>query len=100
MDVSPHDVRRALTELGKLRFGEMRVEDALRDIAQTTHTIFNVDGAGLMLQAVLAIVGWESTPGLLIDRWAPRMRVLAKEKGAGDRPWTQAVAVRSVEPGV
>ena len=29
MDVSPHDVRRALTELGKLRFGEMRVEDAL-----------------------------------------------------------------------
>jgi GAF domain-containing protein len=49
MDVSPHDVRRALTELGKLRFGEMRVEDALQDIVQTTHTIFNVDGAGLML---------------------------------------------------
>lgn len=49
MDVSPHDVRRALTELGTLRFGEMRVEDALRDIVQTTHTIFNVDGAGLML---------------------------------------------------
>jgi hypothetical protein len=23
MDVSPHDVRRALAELGKLRFGEM-----------------------------------------------------------------------------
>jgi GAF domain-containing protein len=49
MDVSPPDVRRALTELGQLRFGEMRVEDALHEIVQTTHTIFNVDGAGLML---------------------------------------------------
>jgi GAF domain-containing protein len=49
MDVSPPDVRRALAELGKLRFGEMRVEDALHEIVQTTHTIFNVDGAGLML---------------------------------------------------
>jgi GAF domain-containing protein len=52
MDVSPHDVRQALTELGKLRFGEMRVEDALHEIVQTTHTIFNVDGAGLMLADV------------------------------------------------
>jgi ANTAR domain/GAF domain len=49
MDVSPHDVRQALTELGKLRFGDMRVEDALHEIVQTTHTIFDVDGAGLML---------------------------------------------------
>ena len=49
MDVSPHDVREALAELGKLRFGEMRVEDALHEIVQTTHTIFDVDGAGLML---------------------------------------------------
>jgi GAF domain-containing protein len=49
MDVSPQDVRRALTELGKLRFGEMRVEDALHEIVQTTHAIFDVDGAGLML---------------------------------------------------
>jgi GAF domain-containing protein len=38
-----------LHELGKLRFGEMRVEDAMREIVQTTHTIFDVDGAGLML---------------------------------------------------
>jgi GAF domain-containing protein len=52
MDVSAHDVRRALTELGKLRFGEMRVEDALHEIVQTTHTIFDVDGAGLMLADV------------------------------------------------
>jgi GAF domain-containing protein len=52
MDVSSHDVRRALTELGKLRFGEMRVEDALHEIVQTTHTIFDVDGAGLMLADV------------------------------------------------
>ena len=52
MDVSAHDVRRALTELGKLRFGEMRVEDALHEIVLTTHTIFDVDGAGLMLADV------------------------------------------------
>ena len=42
-------MRQALTELGKLRFGEMRVEDALHEIVQTTHAIFDVDGAGLML---------------------------------------------------
>jgi GAF domain-containing protein len=49
MDISVTDVRHALHELGRLRFGEMRVEDALAEIVQTTHTIFNVDGAGLML---------------------------------------------------
>src|SRR3984893_4712361 len=49
MTVSLHDVRQALTELGKLRFGEMRVQDALQEIVRTTHTIFDVDGAGLML---------------------------------------------------
>jgi GAF domain-containing protein len=49
MRVSVHDVRHALTELGKLRFGEMRVEDAMHQIVQTTHAIFSVDGAGLML---------------------------------------------------
>ena len=49
VDISLHDVRHALAELGKLRFGEMRVEDAMNQIVQTTHTIFDVDGAGLML---------------------------------------------------
>jgi GAF domain-containing protein len=49
MDISARDVHQALHELGKLRFGEMRVEDAMREIVQTTHTIFDVDGAGLML---------------------------------------------------
>jgi GAF domain-containing protein len=49
MSVSIHDVRHALNELGKLRFGEMRVEEAMHRIVQTTHTIFSVDGAGLML---------------------------------------------------
>jgi GAF domain-containing protein len=49
MAVSLHDVREALTQLGKLRFGEMRVEDAMQEIVQTTHAIFDVDGAGLML---------------------------------------------------
>jgi GAF domain-containing protein len=49
MEITLHDVRHALGELGRLRFGEMRVEDAIREIVQTTHTIFDVDGAGLML---------------------------------------------------
>jgi GAF domain-containing protein len=49
MTVSLHDVRHALVELGRLRFGEMKVEDALREIVHTTHSMFGVDGAGLML---------------------------------------------------
>jgi GAF domain-containing protein len=49
MDLSTRDVHQALHELGRLRFGEMRVEDAMREIVETTHTIFDVDGAGLML---------------------------------------------------
>ena len=52
MSVSVQDVRHALNELGKLRFGEMRVEDAMHHIVRTTHTIFSVDGAGLMLADV------------------------------------------------
>jgi GAF domain-containing protein len=47
--VSPHDVRHALEDLGRLRFGEMNVEDAIREIVHTTHSMFAVDGAGLML---------------------------------------------------
>jgi GAF domain-containing protein len=47
--VSMHDVHEALVQLGKLRFGEMRVEDAFREIVHTTHKMFDVDGAGLML---------------------------------------------------
>ena len=43
------DVRAALGELGRFRFGEMRVEDALHEIVHTTHAMFDVDGAGLML---------------------------------------------------
>jgi GAF domain-containing protein len=49
VSVSLHDVHQALTELGRLRFGTMSVEDAMREIVQTTHTVFSVDGAGLML---------------------------------------------------
>ncbi len=45
MSVSLHDVHQALTELGRLRFGTMSVEDAMREIVQTTHTVFSVDGA-------------------------------------------------------
>jgi GAF domain-containing protein len=49
MNISTHDVHRALTELGRLRFGEMSVGDAMHEIVRTTHAIFDVDGAGLML---------------------------------------------------
>jgi GAF domain-containing protein len=49
VDMSLHDVRHALVELGRLRFGEMKVEDAIREIVHTTHSMFHVDGAGLML---------------------------------------------------
>ena len=49
MKVTLHDVHQALLELSKFRFGEMRVEDAIRDIVHTTHAMFGVDGAGLML---------------------------------------------------
>jgi GAF domain-containing protein len=49
MQVSLHDVHHALVELGRLRFGEMKVEDAIREIVRTTHALFDVDGAGLML---------------------------------------------------
>jgi GAF domain-containing protein len=49
MDVSLHDVHQALVELGRLRFGEVGVEDAIREIVHATHAMFDVDGAGLML---------------------------------------------------
>jgi hypothetical protein len=49
MEISLEDVRHALVELGRLRFGGMRVEEAIREIVETTHSMFAVDGAGLML---------------------------------------------------
>jgi GAF domain-containing protein len=49
MDISLHDVHQALLELGRMRFGDLSVEDAIREIVHTTHAIFDVDGAGLML---------------------------------------------------
>jgi GAF domain-containing protein len=49
MEISLEDVRHALVELGRLRFGEMSIEDAIREIVETTHSMFDVDGAGLML---------------------------------------------------
>ncbi|HEY0718204.1 MAG TPA: GAF and ANTAR domain-containing protein [Streptosporangiaceae bacterium] len=47
--MSLQEVRTALGELGRFRFGEMRVEDALHEIVRTTHAMFDVDGAGLMM---------------------------------------------------
>jgi GAF domain-containing protein len=49
MQISLHDVHAALVELGRLRFGEMNVEDAISEIVRTTHAMFDVDGAGLMV---------------------------------------------------
>src|ERR1700727_1203452 len=48
-EASLPDVRQALIQLGRLRFGEMSVHDAIREIVHTTHSMFDVDGAGLML---------------------------------------------------
>jgi hypothetical protein len=49
MGVDMQDVGSALAELGRLRFGEMKVEDAMHEIVRSTQAIFDVDGAGLML---------------------------------------------------
>ena len=49
MEFSLEDVRHALVELGRLRFGEMSVQDGIKEIVHTTHSLFDVDGAGLML---------------------------------------------------
>ena len=44
MAVDMQDVSSALAELGRLRFGEMKVEDAMHEIVRSTHAIFDVDG--------------------------------------------------------
>jgi GAF domain-containing protein len=49
MTISTRDLHRALQELGELRFGETDVNEAMHRIVHTTHAIFDVDGAGLML---------------------------------------------------
>lgn len=49
MNISTRDVHRALHELGRLRFGELSVDEAMHEIVRTTHAIFDVDAAGLML---------------------------------------------------
>lgn len=49
MPLSEQDVRRALDELGRMRFGVADVNEAMHDIVRTTHTIFGVDGAALLL---------------------------------------------------
>lgn len=49
MPLSEEDVCRALAELGRLRFGVADLGEAMRDIVQATHEIFQVDGAALML---------------------------------------------------
>jgi GAF domain-containing protein len=49
MPISVADVRRAMEQLGELRFGATAIDDAMDRIVHTTHRIFDVDGAGLML---------------------------------------------------
>jgi GAF domain-containing protein len=49
VSISVSDVRTAMGELGKLRFGSIPIDDAMHQIVKTTHAIFDVDGAGLML---------------------------------------------------
>ncbi len=49
MPISVADVRQAMHQLGELRFGSTAIDDAMDQIVRTTHAIFDVDGAGLML---------------------------------------------------
>ena len=49
MPMSAHDVRKALHDLGDLRYAAGDLDDALRRIVGATHQLFAVDGAGLML---------------------------------------------------
>jgi GAF domain-containing protein len=52
VSISTRDLHVALSELGELRFGEIDVDEAMQRIVRTTHAIFDVDGAGLMLADV------------------------------------------------
>jgi GAF domain-containing protein len=49
MPISAQDVHKAMRELGDLRYSAVSLPDALRRIVDTTHELFGVDGAGLML---------------------------------------------------
>ena len=49
MPMSAHEVRKALRELGDLRYAAGNLDEALRRIVHATHKLFAVDGAGLML---------------------------------------------------
>ncbi len=49
MTFSVHDLRQALKGLDSLRYGVGDLEEAMRRIVSTTHDLFSVDGAALML---------------------------------------------------
>jgi GAF domain-containing protein len=49
MPMSAQEVRKALHELGDLRYSAGNLDEALRRIVHATHKLFAVDGAGLML---------------------------------------------------
>jgi GAF domain-containing protein len=49
MPMSAEEVHKALRELGDLRYAAGNLDEALRRIVHTTHRLFAVDGAGLML---------------------------------------------------
>ena len=51
MAVNMQDVSSAMAELGRLRFGEMKVEDAMHEIVRSTHAIFDVDGPAMLADA-------------------------------------------------
>src|SRR4029450_5933038 len=51
MPMSAHEVPQALHELGDLRYAAGNLDEALRRIVQSTHDLFAVDGASLMLTA-------------------------------------------------
>lgn len=114
MTVSTRDVHRALLDLGSLRFGETDVQEAMRRIVTTTHTIFSVDGAGLLLigaddrlqtaassddrVTLLEQLQVEHDEGPCVDAFLQRQLVCSTDLSAEDR-WP-AFSPAAVDAGV
>ena len=93
MDISSRDVRKALGELGWLKFGSDDLDVAMERIVATTHALFRVDGAGLMLiddETMLRNVASSN----------PHLAVLAHHPTGRGSAWPSALAFpRSYFPG-
>ena len=79
MPFSVHDLRKALKGLDSLRYGVGDLQEAMRRIVSTTHDLFSVDGAALMLiDAEMALRNAASS-----DSRMDRLESLQIEHGTG-----------------